>query len=66
VNSSPLHYDGSPVEEVASFRYLGIELHQSGSLKTAVEHLAAAGQRTVFALKQRCTDLKINDPAIVC
>jgi hypothetical protein len=27
VNSSPLHYDGSPVEEVASFRYLGIELH---------------------------------------
>ncbi len=24
VNSSPLHYDGSPVEEVASFRYLGV------------------------------------------
>ncbi len=42
VNSSPLHYDGSPVEEVASFRYLGIELHRNGSLKTVVEHLAAA------------------------
>jgi len=51
VNSSPLHYDGSLVEEIASFRYLGIELHQSGSLKTAVEHLAAAGQRAVFALR---------------
>jgi len=65
VNSSPLHYDGSPVEEVASFCYLGIELHLSGSLKTAIEHLAAAGQRAVF-LRRRCVDLKINDPTIVC
>jgi hypothetical protein len=45
VNSSPLHYDGSHVEEVASFRYLGIELHQSGSLKIGVKHLAAAEQK---------------------
>jgi hypothetical protein len=66
VNSSPLHYDGSLVEEVASFRYLGIELHRSGSLKTAVEHLAVVGQRAVFALRRCCADLKINDPAIVC
>jgi hypothetical protein len=66
VNSSPLHYDGSTVEEVASFRYLGIELHWSRSLKTTVEHLATAGQIAVFALRQRCADLKINDPTIVC
>jgi len=66
VNSSPLHYDGSVVEEVASFRYLGIELHRSGSLKTAVEHLATVGQSAIFALKRHCADLKINDPAIVC
>ncbi len=66
VNSSPLHYDGSLVEEVTSFRYLGIELHRSGSLKTAVKHLAAAGQRAEFALRRRYTDLKINDPTIVC
>jgi hypothetical protein len=66
VKSSPLHYDGSPVEEVASFRYLGIKLHKSGSLKIDVEHLAAARQRAVFALKRCCTNLKINDPAIVC
>ena len=66
LNSTPLHYGGSPVEEVASFRYLGIELHRSGSLKTAVEHLAAAGRRAVFALRRRCADLKLKDPAIVC
>jgi hypothetical protein len=66
VNSSPLHYDGSPIEEVASFHYLGIELHQSGSLKTAIEHLVVAGQKAVFALRRHCADLKINDPAIVC
>jgi len=66
VNSSPSHYDGSPVEEVASFCYLGIELHRSGSLKTDVEHLAAAGQKAIFALRQRYVNLKINDPAIVC
>jgi hypothetical protein len=66
VHSSPLHYDGSLVEEVASFRYLGIELHRSGSLKTTVKHLAAAGQRAVFALRQCYANLKINDLAIVC
>jgi hypothetical protein len=66
VNSSPLHYDGSHVEEVASFRYLRIELHRSGSLKIVVEHLVAAEKRAVFALRQRCADLKINDSAIVC
>jgi hypothetical protein len=66
VNSSPLHYDGSLVEQVASFRYLGIELHRSRSLKIVVEHLVAVGQRVIFALRRRCADLKINDPAIVC
>jgi hypothetical protein len=35
-------------------------------MKTAVEHLAAASKRTVFALRRRCADLKINDPAIIC
>ena len=54
------------MEEVTSFRYLGLELHRTGHLKTAVEHLAAAGRRAVFALRRRCADLKINDPAIVC
>jgi hypothetical protein len=66
VHSSPLHYDGSPVEEVASSHYLGIELHRSGSLETVVEHLAAAGQRAIFALRRRYADLKINNPTIVC
>ncbi len=66
VNSSPLHYDGSHVEEVASFRYLGIELHWSGSLKIVVEHSAATEQRAIFALRRRCADIKINDPSIVC
>jgi hypothetical protein len=66
VNSSPLHYDGSHVEEVASFRYLGIELHRSRSLKIAVEHLAATGQKAIFVLRWHCVDLKINDPTIVC
>jgi len=66
VNTSPLLYGGLPIEEVASFRYLGVELHCNGSMKTAVEHLAAASKRTVFALRRRCADLKINDLAIIC
>ena len=66
VNTSPLLYDGLPIEEVASFRYLGVELHRSGLLKTAVEHLAAPGKRALFALRRRCADLKLNDPALVC
>ncbi len=66
VNTSPLLYGGLPNEEVASFRYLGVELHRSGSMKTAMEHLVAAGKRAVFALRRRCANLKINDPAIIC
>jgi hypothetical protein len=66
VNTSPLLYDGLPIEEVASFRYLEVELHRSGSMKTAVEHLVATGKRAVFTLRRRCADLKINDLAIIC
>jgi hypothetical protein len=43
-----------------------LPLSRSGSLKTVVEHLAATGQRAVFALRRRCADIKINGPAIVC
>jgi hypothetical protein len=35
-------------------------------IEDIVEHLAAVGQRAVFALRRRCADLKINDPAIMC
>ncbi len=66
VNTNPLLYSGLSIEEAASFRYLGVELHRSGSMKTAMEHLVAAGKRAVFALRRRCADLKINDPAIIC
>jgi hypothetical protein len=66
VNTNPLLYGGLPIKEVASFRYLGVELHRNGSMKTVVEHLVAAGKRVVFALRRRCADLKINYPAIIC
>jgi hypothetical protein len=35
-------------------------------MKIAMEHLAAAGKRAVFALRRRCANLKINDPTIIC
>jgi len=66
VNTSPLLYGGLPIEEVASLRYLGVELHRSGSMKIVVEHLAAASKRAVFTLRRRYADLKINDLAIIC
>jgi hypothetical protein len=54
------------IEQVVSFRYLGLELHQSGSFKVAATTLLESARKATFGLHSRCAALHINDPKLKC
>ena len=59
-------YARGAIEQVDRYKYLGIVMHQSGTLTHAVEGLRRAGQRAVFALHSRCAELGITDVRLRC
>ena len=59
-------YGHQALQIVDQYVYLGIVLHKRGGFKPAVQKLAAAGKRAVFAMQQRCADLGIQDIALRC
>jgi hypothetical protein len=54
------------IERVQTFNYLGILLGTTSNLDSAVEHLAAASRRSLFALNRRCAELRIMDVKLRC
>ena len=54
------------IEQVVSFRYLGLELHQSGSFKMAATMLLESARKATFGLHSRCAALHIKDPKLKC
>ena len=56
-----LTYAGQPVEQVQSYKKLGLQMHGTKGLAFALSHLKAAAQRASFALLARCTELNITD-----
>jgi hypothetical protein len=62
----PVTYNNVPIEQVISFRYLGLELHQSGTFQIAVAKLLESARRATFALHSRCSALHIKDPKLKC
>ncbi len=66
-NATPeFTYRGTTIERVQSFRYLGLELHNTRGMVVAIDKLTAAGKKALFALCRRCNDLSITDPKIMC
>jgi exonuclease III len=65
-NCQDFIYDGAVIERLDSFKYLGIELHATKGMQLAVEKLAMSGKKAVFALRRRCAELHICDPAMQC
>jgi len=59
-------YRGTTIEQVQSFRYLGLELHSTRGMAVAIDKLTAAGKKALFALHHRCNDLSIIDPEVMC
>ena len=62
----PVTYNNVRIEQVISFRYLGLELHQSGTFQIAVAKLLESARRATFALHSRCSALHIKDPKLKC
>ena len=56
-----LTYAGQPVEQVQSYKFLGLQMHGTKGLTFALSHLKAVAQRASFALLARCTELNITD-----
>lgn len=54
--------DGEPIEIVASYRYLGVEVAHTGSSSAALDALSAAGSRACSALRSRCAEIHLYDP----
>jgi len=59
-------YRGTTIEPVQSFRYLGLELHNTRGMVVAIDKLTTAGKKALFALRRRCSDLSIIDPKVMC
>lgn len=59
-------YEGEAIEQLNSFKYLGVELHGTKGMQAAIHQLAMSGKKAVFALRHRCVELRIFDPALQC
>jgi hypothetical protein len=59
-------FEGDIIEHVQTFNYLGILLKTTPNLDSAVEHLAAASRRLLFALNHHCAELHIMDVKLRC
>jgi hypothetical protein len=59
-------FEGDIIECVQTFKYLGILLKTTLNLDNAVEHLAAASRRSLFALNRRYAELRIMDVKLRC
>jgi hypothetical protein len=59
-------YEGKALEQLNSFKYLGVELHGTKGMQAAIQQLAMSGKKAVFALRHRCAELRIFDLALQC
>jgi hypothetical protein len=59
-------YEGEAIEQLNSFKYLGVELHGTKGMQIAIQRLAMSGKKAIFALRRRCAELCIFDPALQC
>jgi hypothetical protein len=59
-------YEGDPIEQLNSFKYLGVELHGTKGMQATIQRLAMSRKKVVFALRRKCAELRIFDPALQC
>jgi hypothetical protein len=59
-------YEGETIEQLNSFKYLGVELHDTKGMQAAIQQLTMSGKKVVFALRHRCAEPHIFDPSLEC
>jgi hypothetical protein len=64
VLTPPLLYQGTVIEEVDSFVYLGICFHATDSFATAGVQRVQAAERALFAMRSRSAELGLYDPVV--
>ena len=62
----PLLYAGNAIEQVDTFKYLGVQMHGTKGLIPAMEYLCKAAKRAMFGQHRRCQQFKIHDPTLKC
>jgi len=45
-------YEGETLEQLNSFKYLGVELHGTKGMQVAIQRLSMFGKKVVFALRR--------------
>jgi len=59
-------YEGEAIEQLNSFKYLGVELHGTKGMQAAIQRLTMSRKKVVFALRHKCAKLRIFDLALQC
>jgi len=59
-------YEDEAIEQLNSFKYLGVELHNTKGMQAAIHQLAMSGKKAFFALWRKCAEPRIFDPALQC
>ena len=63
---TPITLKGMPIEQVESFKYLGLIFHQNCSFKLAIDTLLASALKATFGLHRQCANLRTIDPRLKC
>ena len=58
--------NGVVVERVESYKYLGFVFHAKKNMSFGTSFLVAAARKAMFAMRRRCAELGIRDPALQC
>ncbi len=59
-------YEGEAIEQLNSFKYLGVELHDTKGMQAVIQRLTMSRKKVVFALWCKCAELRIFDPTLQC
>jgi hypothetical protein len=59
-------HEGESIEQLNSFKHLGVELHSTKGMHVVIQRLAMSRKKAVFALRRKCAELRIFDPALQC
>ena len=57
-------FDGQQIEQVDSYKYLGVVFHALQGIMQAPMHLAQSGHKALFAMQGMCYSQGITDPSI--
>ena len=58
------HLNQQPIEQVDSYKYLGVVFHQRHGLLQAGQQLAQSAHRAMYAMQGMCYSQDISDPSI--